>query len=254
MPGVNYYDGSQWSEVAAVQQADGSTAPVHRWDGSQWVQIYPTESAPASGLARYNFEQDVLDSWNNNDGTDNSSAGYSTDSQVGTYSKDLDGGDDYVQTPININDSTRSEFSISAWVYLRTTDQFNMIVASRDSNSSEELSFRVDSNNKFEFFTVTDTGTSYGVEAAETTTTLLGSTWYHLAGTYDDANGYTTYIDGSEDASVADTGLGDDGLDNQIGRRNDGFYFEGLIDDVRIYTKELTATEVSNLYNNGSIN
>jgi hypothetical protein len=48
MPGVNYYDGSTWSEVAALEQSDGQTAPAYRWDGSQWVKI--NSAIPDSGM------------------------------------------------------------------------------------------------------------------------------------------------------------------------------------------------------------
>jgi Concanavalin A-like lectin/glucanases superfamily len=34
----------------------------------------------------------------------------------------------------------------------------------------------------------------------------------------------------------------------RIGARNDGLYFDGMIDDVRVYDRALTATEVQQLY------
>jgi hypothetical protein len=39
--GINYYDGQDFREVAALEQADGQAAPAYRYDGSQWVKIYP---------------------------------------------------------------------------------------------------------------------------------------------------------------------------------------------------------------------
>jgi hypothetical protein len=52
MTGVNYYDGSSFQDVTAVQQADGSTAPVYRYDGSKFVKIFPS-LLPSSAMHRW---------------------------------------------------------------------------------------------------------------------------------------------------------------------------------------------------------
>src|SRR6056297_552490 len=83
------------SEVTEIVLPDGSTASeVVAPDGSVVFEAGP--DIPDSGIAQYEWEQDVTDSWNGYDGTDNTSAGYSTDNQEGTYSKAFDGTDDYV--------------------------------------------------------------------------------------------------------------------------------------------------------------
>jgi hypothetical protein len=70
-----------------------------------------------------------------------------------------------------------------------------------------------------------------------------------------DARDLTGYSDGN---SVASTGVDGSGLDGtlapDIGRTpNEENFFDGLLDDVRIYDKPLSSDEVSNLFNNGSI-
>jgi hypothetical protein len=39
-----------------------------------------------------------------------------------------------------------------------------------------------------------------------------------------------------------------------IGRRTDGLFFNGLIDDVRIYNYALTSEQVKQVYNGGAMN
>ncbi|MEA2163027.1 MAG: large repetitive protein [Thermoanaerobaculia bacterium] len=86
--------------------------------------------------------------------------------------------------------------------------------------------------------------------------------WHHIAGTYDGST-ITLYVDGVPAASAAHTGLisansgflsigSEDGRTGAcpacVGTR----YFKGLIDEVAIYNRALTAAEVADIYNAGS--
>ena len=77
--------------------------------------------------------------------------------------------------------------------------------------------------------------------------------------TYDgssSASGITIYVDGSAVASTASQDALDDSIlraeSLTIGSSEGTHYMDGWMDDVRIYDKELTSTEVSNLYNAGA--
>ena len=75
--------------------------------------------------------------------------------------------------------------------------------------------------------------------------------WHHLAGTYDGSK-LNLYIDGVARASVAATGnIADSSARSlNIGRFSEGgFLFKGVIDDVQIYNRALSATEIQQLYN-----
>jgi len=88
---------------------------------------------------------------------------------------------------------------------------------------------------------------------------LTVGTWHHVAVTLDrdDADGLKVYLDGAyvDDISpVAMTGACSPEVDLIIGDSDDPAFPDGLIgslDDVRIYTKELTAAEVAAIYNYG---
>jgi subtilisin-like proprotein convertase family protein len=74
--------------------------------------------------------------------------------------------------------------------------------------------------------------------------------WYHLACTYDATGGglMTFYINGSYDTSMTGTGLGAAaGTDSVlIGKSNSYGVFKGMLDDVRIWNRALSGTEIAN--------
>jgi len=71
-------------------------------------------------------------------------------------------------------------------------------------------------------------------------------TWYHVA-VVEDSTYRAIYINGSLDIS---DNISDDTI--RIGSRADStpFYFDGTIDDVRIYNRALSAQEIQQLYQN----
>lgn len=79
--------------------------------------------------------------------------------------------------------------------------------------------------------------------------------WYHVVGTYDGSS-IKLYVNGSLINSIAASGsMKDYGSNLFIGRQrnkseyyNTTYYVPGSIDDVRIYNRALSATEISNLY------
>jgi len=84
---------------------------------------------------------------------------------------------------------------------------------------------------------------------------LTTETWYHVALTWDGGN-YVVYVNGEEKANGSYTGLdalntvadiGNDGRTDDTGRSE---AFNGLLDDVRIYDRALSADEISQLSGN----
>ena len=84
--------------------------------------------------------------------------------------------------------------------------------------------------------------------------TLNANIWYYLTATYDGET-LIAYKDGSLITSNTDPSGNPDGEANflTIGKHSgELYYFYGLIDDVRIYNRALSAAEVKQLYNMGS--
>ena len=74
--------------------------------------------------------------------------------------------------------------------------------------------------------------------------------WYFLAVTKDGSN-VRTYVNGNLENTCAYSGTDTNSNIWEIGRQNyggDNYYFDGAIDDVRIYNRVLSASEVAQLY------
>jgi hypothetical protein len=86
------------------------------------------------------------------------------------------------------------------------------------------------------------------------TTNLCDDTWHHICVVFDRSSDAFTYIDGVEEASPSITSIGDmsSGSPIYIGTTKDtNLHLNGLVDEVRIYNKALSADEVTKNYNNG---
>ncbi|MBN1960577.1 MAG: LamG domain-containing protein [Deltaproteobacteria bacterium] len=93
-------------------------------------------------------------------------------------------------------------------------------------------------------------------EYLTSTTSLTHNQWYHVAMTYRNGT-MTIYINGQPDVSV-DNLLGTPAVTSDITRvatmpvtsPQAADYFIGEMDDVRIYNRALSASDISDLYNN----
>lgn len=81
--------------------------------------------------------------------------------------------------------------------------------------------------------------------------TDLNNSWHHLVITYDGTT-IRLYVDGSLNASALHSEPGPFGpllTDYIIGMHNDGTLWRGYIDDLRFYSRTLSASDVQLLYN-----
>jgi hypothetical protein len=81
------------------------------------------------------------------------------------------------------------------------------------------------------------------------TTVRALDTWYHVASVYDAAAGtLTIYVNGVADNGTLRGTVPPSEINRSvaasIGRRSDGFYFNGIIDEIRIYNRALSAAEI----------
>ncbi len=90
-----------------------------------------------------------------------------------------------------------------------------------------------------------EVATANGSVVAQGTTVLPLNQWVHVALIYDGAQ-VNVYVNGKADATVNLTGpitLSTQEL--RIGRGDPGGYFQGMIDDIRVYNHALTAAELT---------
>ena len=165
----------------------------------------------------------------------------------------FDGADDYViiANPSTFNFGT-ADFTIFAWTKRATTDSDDEILSktasgSWESGGKEFYLATAGENHKIAFG-------AFGVGTKFSNTAILDTNWHHIGVTFTDASDLITfYLDGVLDGTVT-SALGADvaGHVVAIGSVNTvGGFFNGLIDDVRIYNRVLTPAEIQRLYNLG---
>ena len=156
---------------------------------------------------------------------------------------DFNGGNAFsIETWVKFDNLSGGRFIVSKWTRPTATD----VRAYTFGTNGTKL--------RFGFFSSNTT-----LISVESTTNLTTGVWYHLAATYDgsnDANGVTFYINGSFSLSTIFannlSGVSTNSEPLQIGGQ-DTFFTAGQIAKARVWNVELTAGEVSTLYNGGTI-
>lgn len=212
---------------------------------------------PDSAIYRYKFDEGsgstATDSWNGNDATVNG-ATYTTTAQVGSHALDFDGTDDYVRLPDDVLDGATSEISLSYWILPdlgsgSASSGGDRVVSATSGSNRKTVTRWKDPDWHFGVFDGSDTLHNIAISGS-----YSSGSWYHVVNVYDGAD-LIIYINGSEDnrTNVGSITL-QDHTEAGIGASSSGQEgFSGIIDDPRSYTKGLTSTEVSNLYNTGRI-
>jgi len=159
----------------------------------------------------------------------------------------FDGVDDYVDCGNDSSLNITNAFTVEAWVKVSDTSNVEQIVA-KAKDATGQRAFRLFRQSNNVYF---DTWTS---ARAWSTTTITSNTWYHLAGTYDGVN-QELYIDGvskDTDPQSGDITVVSHNLYIGIELNSSGNpieFFNGTIDEVCIYNRALSATEIKTLYN-----
>ncbi|MBM1105637.1 DUF4038 domain-containing protein [Aurantibacter crassamenti] len=151
----------------------------------------------------------------------------------------FDGLDDQINLP-DIDNDLNEGFSLSAWINPTNTNGYHAIAGT--DTSSGFMTFV--HNGKLTFVLRTDTG-----REIKDFGSIVSNQWQHIAVTYDGST-MSWYIDGIL--------VGTHAHDGQVSDRSNGYigwsgysneFFEGIIDEVKLYNDELSQTQVSVLYN-----
>ena len=156
-------------------------------------------------------------------------------------SRDFDGCDDYVDLGNPTGLQVKSNFTLSAWI--KPSSYSNNPSALGRYWAYDNLGIRTD--NQALLFQLEIGGSAYVYTNYSAT---LG-TWYLMTATYDGAN-VKFYVNGEEKYNQSASGTSDyylDGWDIGRGGKNQN-YFDGSIDEVRVYNRALSEREVQQLY------
>ena len=156
-------------------------------------------------------------------------------------------------------------FSISAWIKPTDRDNFRIVYKGEDVLfGNKEYSFNLGTNGWLSFV-IYDANTGGSLTLLDTTSYAYEGEWAHICATYDGSQlhtGLKIYLNGVDQSSWTGTGGGYIAMDNTgedltIGRKwqstTAADIADGFIDELAIFGKNLSASEVLSIYNRGFI-
>jgi len=204
------------------------------------------ESASAALVAHWNFDNDATDSVGNLNWTLEGGVSYSTDAKEGSHSLLLDGANGHAyQAAVGMLNGVFSAKTAMMWF---KADSINGTQVLFDQGGfTNGLGIRVN-NGTLQAGVV---NANVGFTAS---TPFTSSDWTHVAAVFDSGS-LLLYMNGEQQAVTAATfaavgshtsaaAIGARRGSDAFGTADNGDYFDGLIDDVRLYDNALTADEI----------
>jgi len=175
---------------------------------------------------------------------------------IGSGALSFDGSDGLVDVGHDESLSITDELTITVWVKVSDLSTFYFLVCKQPSGTAGDnypgnYEFRIQSNTGIlEFGHQEAEGEQYTFYTSETP--ITAEQWYHVAVVVMKGELVEFYIDGISAGSAEQ--LTNFGVLNdepvRIGGRKDGYsFFNGILDDVRLYDRTLSAAQIQKLYN-----
>ena len=265
----NYYTytpGGSWELATAFEAARnklGGAADKASQDGGQYPDLYelgtnltlmPIDYGDSSLVGYWKFDEgsgtNVSDSsGNGNTGTWQGTLGSQwTTGKVGSGAGNFNGTSNYISIS-NQNGFASGDNHSSAFAWIKTSLTSSEVVHWYGVYANTEvrsLIINYPSAGQVSFVTIqNDVSITPAVNVDD-------NTWHYIGYVYNGNKSVTFYVDGvSYSASTAgalNTTIGGSHIIGRDGNSNVA-YFNGLIDDVRIYNRALSAAEISAMYN-----
>src|SRR3989344_494681 len=181
---------------------------------------------------------------------------------------DFDGSNDYVSiadpgTNSIFDRTTGDSITISVWAKRSTVNGWRPLVTKNTGGTSRNYEFVFSgtglnaTQDSIALFYRNSADTAWVGYSSDATYT--DSNWHHyvFTGTFGTAAAANLYVDGIKIVASWKDGTGSEApITNngalEIGRTSLPEYFPGLIDEVRVYNRALSATEIQALYNSGA--
>jgi len=160
--------------------------------------------------------------------------------------REFDGSDDYINMG-DVLDQGTSSFSISMWARVDKVENQGIMTK---TDWFFSMGLHGGGANKIGFGLTEDDGSNSS--KIFTNLSPLNGVWYHFViavdkDTFNNSKIYSDGVDITDSRIDGSTGNIDNGHNLHIGEYVNN-YFDGLIDEVKIYNRALTATEVKDLY------
>jgi parallel beta-helix repeat protein len=234
-----------------------ATANVTNW--SNIVLFMPFEN--------YTQSSDAYKDWsvNGNDGAVSGASWNATGGHDGYGAYDFDGSSGYINIPdtdeLSFGDgATDDPFSISAWIKHQGSST-GAIVVKGEYTTSWTREYGLFSTSTVGLNSLVSVSDDSGKKRAYSGVSLIDNTWHHVVSTYSGTGYPILYVDGVRVSTTNETIGTYTAMSNtdsalQIGRQRsdsgDNVYFNGSIDEVKIFNHSLSAEQILNLFNNRS--
>lgn len=180
-------------------------------------------------------------------GTLNDNAAYSTGKVSQAFS--FDGTGDYVQMPDPVGDFGSSSFTVDFWMNSNDDGPGTYIIGKSHANGGLGWDLRLN-NNTIQVVGVNGWPAQYNFASDASVTSGV---WHHIALTSTETE-VNLYIDGILKGTSPRSTISSTSNPFRAGWTTDfgGFAFNGLIDEVEIFSRALSAGEVAGIYNASS--
>jgi len=161
----------------------------------------------------------------------------------------FDGVDDYVKVDYSASLDASSTVTVEAWV------NFDGIQMSYAGIVDKRQSYRLRTGPTYKMYFDMEFSNGSWFDSNPSNSAIAPYSWHHLVATYDRAlasDNVKYYIDGAFDKAYSTNGYilqVTDGL--SVGRLDNAQMFKGSIDEVAVYTRSLSASEVADHYSAG---
>jgi len=213
-----------------------------------------TASLPDTTYAWYNFNgQNANDSSGNSRNATATNVTYTTTDQIGSafsyHALYNDSGGSYIQTPFTRGSTTG--FSVAMWFKTDSTGRYFV----GDVGGAYNIAFAAYMSGAAQITAVVDGsgGPTYSTNWSTSSyvTNMADDNWHHVVIAQHDYE-WNAYIDGNHLGTNASTMIKRNGVNNlKVGSYSGdgGTNWKGELEDVRFFTKKLSSSEVTTLYN-----
>lgn len=203
-----------------------------------------------TGLCIFRSDTDAIEVSDGTDWQTYNSDGVFQSFPSNSYSGSFDGvGDSFSISNLSGN-LVSTAYSLGAWVKTNGSTGASLPIFGSGIDSNRTMLFWVDGS--LSQFRAVSRSSGGAILTSGSTYTMTN--WNHVVYTVSSSGTGKFYVNGTPDGSTSQQLLNAQSVTNlAIGRRNFGnIYFPGFIDEAFVFNRELTATEVSNIYSNKS--
>ena len=258
----------RWTSLgSSMDLFNGIIDDIGVWDRAltqtEVTQIYSSNAASCTPdittalVAQYDFSGNSNDvSGNNNNGTVHGATLVSDRYGNPNSAYSFDGSSSYIDVPNNnsLNFSNNISFTISAWIKLNGSNTNYKGIVTKMDNSGNGYQFVVGNNSTPDVLAeeFSQGATGVGVVGNQN---LNDNNWHNVLFIADrNANTLSFYVDNVLDNQTSSANVSAANINNTVNMKigvewTMVDFFNGTIDDIKIYSKALTACDIDSLYN-----